>query len=214
MLRADAKKPVARSDDLLVEQVGDETVVYDLETKQAHCLKPLASFVFARSDGQTAIKELVSLANEQFGTPISVEQLADTVDELESAGLLQRPPVLVQTGISRRDMVRKVAFAGATATVAGTMVTTIGAPTALAACSNQGAGCSCDPTTGTSNRTCASNHCCSIHGGDKCNIGCCADNNGVLCQCTNTLPHTCPSAPGNPIGCCVGQCQPQNQPCS
>jgi hypothetical protein len=213
MFRADKKIPVARSEDLLVESVGDETVVYDLDSKQAHCLKPLAAFVFAHSDGHTGIDELAKLAAHRFGDPVSIEQLAETVSELEAVDLLERPPVLVQAELSRREMVRKVAFAGATAAVAGSMVTTIGAPTALASCSNQGAGCSCDPNSGTSNKTCASNHCCSVHGGDKCNIGCCADNNGVLCKCTSMVPATCPSAPGNPIGCCVGKCVPQNQPC-
>ena len=142
--------PAARSDELLIEPVGDETVIYDTRSKEAHCLKPLAAIVFERSDGDATVGEIARIAEQRLGDAVSDADVADAVAQLESLDLLQTPLVvragggLVATngrGVSRREMLRRVGFAGA-ATVAGTsLVTSIVAPNAFAL-SGIPAGCS------------------------------------------------------------------------
>jgi hypothetical protein len=118
--------PVARSEGLLVEEVGSEVVVYDVDRHEAHCLNPLAGAVFASSDGHTSIGELAKLASERLDEPVSVEQVEHALDELERCELATVPRV---DGLSRRSFVRKTAVAGAVA-VAVPMVTSIVTPAA------------------------------------------------------------------------------------
>ena len=88
------KHPVARDEGLLVEQVADETVVYDSRTKAAHCLSPLAAVVFAHCDGHTTVEELTALAAERLGEPVDPPLVIDALAQLEERELLAVPPRL------------------------------------------------------------------------------------------------------------------------
>lgn len=122
-------QPTARSDGLLVEHVDAETVVYDSEGKQAHCLSPLAASVFARSDGRTSIPELARLASSDLNESVSVEHASEAVRQLEKLGLMVVPAAKY---FSRRTMVRKGAAVGA-AVLAAPLVLTVGTAQAQAA---------------------------------------------------------------------------------
>jgi hypothetical protein len=195
--------PKARADGLLIEHVGDETVVYDLESKHAHCLAPLAARVLELSDGETPVAEIASLATLRLGHDVSEAEVHDALAQLEDRALLDTP-LAIRDGFSRREAIGKVAFAGATAVFAGSLVTTIAAPALAAGASQLPAGCTC-----TNNPDCQSGHCCKAAGSnDKCNNGCCADtNNGSNCQCVNGV---CNSLPTPPAGSCggAGVCTP------
>ena len=123
--------PAARSEGLLIEHVGDETVIYDMVSKHAHCLKPLAALVFDCSDGRTTAGEIARTAEQRLGFGVTEADVADAVSQLGSLGLLQTPLVVLPgvegngNGVSRREMLRRVGFAGAAAATATTLVTSI-----------------------------------------------------------------------------------------
>jgi hypothetical protein len=192
----------------LIEPIDDETVVYDLETKEAHCLKPAAAFVFEHANGERSLEEIQELARQRLDGQVRQDEIEAAVEQLEDISLLKRPLVVIENGISRRQMVRRVAYTGAAATMASALITSIAAPSAVAACTGQPAGCNC-----SQNKECASNHCCQAVA-DKCNIGCCAsDNNGTECKCnTSVTPNVCNSIP-TPVNCCLGVCTPSPGPC-
>ena len=123
----------ARSEGLLIEHVGDETVIYDLESKEAHCLRAIAAFVFANADGDRSVAEIAKMGRERLGLELPDEDVLEAVEQLEDIDLLTRPMVVLEDGLSRRQMVKRVAYTGAAAVTATTMVTTIAAPNALAA---------------------------------------------------------------------------------
>src|SRR3954451_22442478 len=81
--------PAARSDGLVIEPVGDETVIYDVDSKQAHCLKPLAAIVFDGCDGSATVGEIASAARRRLGDDVGTADVVDAVAQLESLGLLQ-----------------------------------------------------------------------------------------------------------------------------
>jgi hypothetical protein len=204
--------PTARSSGLLTERVGDETVVYDLDSKDIHCLSSLATAVFEHCDGRSTHAQIATLVQERLGKPVTVDEVSGAVAQLEECELLDTLFV-VQHGLSRREAFGKVAFAGATAAFAAPLITSIAAPSAARAQSGGATGCAC-----TTNSDCISNHCCKAAGSnDKCNNGCCAaDNNGTLCQCVPAAPTTCATPPNpGPGGCgTLGPCTPSgNSPC-
>jgi hypothetical protein len=233
--------PSARAAGLVVERIDDEVVIYDLETKEAHCLRPLAAVVFEQCDGTATVDEIATVAEKQLAEPVSAEAVASAVAQLEELGLLAVPMVVVngngngdgdRDGLSRRDMLRRAGYTGA-AVAAAPLVTSIVAPTAAMAQSGIATGCAgCGK-----NSDCVSNHCCQDNAGKHCNQGCCVGANNSChacptncgpapappCQCTvlaSEIPGGCPCICGAPgcvnVPCCPTQnlsCCVQQSPC-
>src|SRR3954454_16499864 len=109
-----AAVPAAQSDGVLVQPLGDETVIYDRESKEAHCLKPLAAVVFDCCDGHATVADIASMSTQRLGEAITDADVADAVHQLESLDLLQAAPVVRLSddpvssnghGMSRREMI-------------------------------------------------------------------------------------------------------------
>lgn len=115
--------PKARAADLITEQVGDELVVYDGESSEAHCLNALASAVFVAADGQTSPGDLAAIASKQLNETIDVPAVEAALTELEERGLVETE----SGGVSRRGFMKRSAAVGGVA-LAGTMVTSVLTP--------------------------------------------------------------------------------------
>lgn len=162
------KLPVARSEGLLVENVGNEIVAYDSATKEAHCLTPLAAAVFASCDGRTGLDGLIENASERFGMPVNAEQVRNALAQLEERNLLEGGARI--GGISRRDMIRKSAVVSGVA-VATPLISSVFAQPALAANSATCGPLLCCP--------------CSTSGGLNRDDCCFIRNVTLNCQCVN-----------------------------
>lgn len=202
--------PAARTEGLLVERVGDEIVVYDTETKQAHCLKPLAGLVFESADGSCDAAAIAAVATSRLCGPVNIEQVLEAVDQLEQVGLLASPLVVLSSGngVSRRDVVKRIGKVGALA-ASVPLVLSVVAPSAAFA-SGIPTGC----TGCTGNGDCLSGHCCQNNGGKKCNQSCCVGGNNS-CQidaagnCSVTVADSgcgacpCSVCPAGSVICCT-----------
>lgn len=195
--------PSARDERVLVEQVGDETVVYDLESKDIHCLGVLASVVFRHCDGATTASEAARRAEDELGRPVSADEILHALAQLEERKLIGSPSLMLHNGnggMSRRDLVRKSSALAGAAVFAAPIITSIVAPTAAMATSGIATGCSgCGK-----NSDCTSNHCCQTNGGKQCSQGCCvgANNSCHFCNCTG---NTC-QCTVTPADAGIGQC--------
>ena len=130
-MRQHGKLPVARDEGLLIENVGDETVVFDADAKEAHCLSALAAVVFSNCDGRTSIDELAATASERLGEQVDAERVMDALAQLEERDLME-PRAPAQVGHTRRSMVRKTVVASGV--VAATpLISSILAPASYAA---------------------------------------------------------------------------------
>jgi hypothetical protein len=189
-------RPVARAEGLLVESVGDETVVYDLDTKEAHCLKSLAAAVFMYADGSRTAADIAELAAHRLGTPVTEAEVADAVAQLEGRSLLDAGPLLIRDGLSRREAMGKFAKIGVAVT-ATPLIASVMAPAASAAGSQIPTGECCghapDRCTG-GNPLCESGHCCqNISGpGHECNA----------CKCVGDKNDCSVDQCGGPVGTC------------
>ncbi len=120
--------PLARSERLLVQHVGDETVAFDEDTKTAHALHPLAAAVFMYADGKNSIAEIAELAAYRLDREVTESEVREAVGELHECALLQAPTGVLEQGISRRTALKAFAAAGA-----GTMlISSVAAPFASA----------------------------------------------------------------------------------
>ena len=156
------KLPVARDEGLLIEQVADETVVYDDRSKEAHCLSPLAAVVFSHCDGDTTVDALAEAATERLGEAVDSDGVIDALAQLDERKLL------ADDGFSRRTMLRKTALAGGVV-LGAPLISSVMAPAAIAA----------------SSATCAQLLCCRCSTGSGTNKDECCEITGVTvnCQC-------------------------------
>ncbi len=131
--------PRARREGLLEETVGEELLLYDQDSHTAHCLSPIAAYVWRHCDGEHDLTDLATLA----GTSESL--VVDAVHELRDKDLLDAEPQLTQSaipGISRREAIVRVGRVGAGAAAATMIVSATAATPAMAASGEQGC-CQC-----------------------------------------------------------------------
>ncbi len=129
-------RPEARSNNLLIHDVGAETVVYDRDRQTAHRLNETATAVWQRLDGQTSAEEIATDLRYDSNVVIMA------IDHLQSAHLLKaKDPSLV----SRRSAVRKVARLAAAGVVLP-VVSSIAAPTPAMELSGCSSSSSCSGT--------------------------------------------------------------------
>jgi hypothetical protein len=158
-------RPIARVEGLLIESVGEETVVYDTEAKEAHCLKSLAAAVFMYADGTKTASDIAELAAYRMGTPVTEAEVNDAFAQLDSCSLLDQGPIVVHksNGMSRRDALKRF---GAVAGVAAAtpLIATVSASAAPGDSKIPTGGCCGSTKLGDTctggNPTCQSGHCC------------------------------------------------------
>ena len=159
------RKPLARKEGLIVEELPDEVLVYDLDRDRAHCLNDTAAFVWRRCDGRTTAKEIAASLGKKVSVPVDEKLVWLALDQLDQNNLLARravpPPALL--GMNRREMVRALGIAAA---VAVPVITSIVAPqpAQAATCIPAGqSGCAnasqCCPPVGGGSATCIAGVC-------------------------------------------------------
>jgi hypothetical protein len=125
--------PRARDEGLVIEDLPDEVLVYDLKRDKAHCLNPMAALVWRHCDGETSVAEMVRLLQAELKTPVDEELVWFALDQLEKSFLLQeRQTRRLRGRLSRRELVRRL---GLTAGVTLPLITSILAPTVVEAAS-------------------------------------------------------------------------------
>ena len=68
-----AALPRARIDGLVIKELPNETLVYDLERDEAHCLNQAAALVWKHCDGKTTIVKMTSLLQAQLDTSANAD---------------------------------------------------------------------------------------------------------------------------------------------
>lgn len=132
--------PQARNEGLLVQELPDEVLVYDLDRHKAHCLNRTAAFIWKQCDGQTTVTEVARRLAKELGTPVAEEVVWLGLDQLGKARLLPERVAPGGNRVSRRDVIRKI---GVAAAVGLPLITSIVAPTASQAVTCLPGGSSC-----------------------------------------------------------------------
>lgn len=126
--------PLAREAKLVVRQLGDEILVYDLDRDNALCLNQTAAVVWKQCNGERSVVEITALVGAELGMPVDEQVVWFALDQLSKDGLLEETAAVTApaSGLSRRQLLKR---AGVMA-VAVPVVTVITAPSAWAAASN------------------------------------------------------------------------------
>ncbi len=137
-------RPEARKDGLVVEELPEEVLVYDLERHEAHCLNQQAVWVWKHCDGESTVSEIAHRLAEEAKTPPNEDLVWYALAQLTKARLLAgevRRPGKEMMSPSRRELLRRLGWAAAAALP---LITSIAAPTPVqaASCLPSGSGCS------------------------------------------------------------------------
>ncbi len=182
--------PLARAEELVVEEIGDERLVYDLRVNRAHSLSGTATQVWQRCDGKTTIATIAAQLE------LDADTVARALDELESCDLLDTGGGL---GTTRRELGVRIAKVGG-AVAAAPLILSLTAPPALALltptvefCTNGGAshGCGIDCNA----RSC----CCCCQSIPAANVPSLCDS-GMATMCCLPIAQCGPIFKGNCTG--------------
>ena len=139
--------PKMREQRLIIDELPDEVLVYDLDRHKAHCLNRTAALVWRRCDGKTRPAEIARRLQSELDQPFKEELVWLALRQLNQINLLAEPVGLPPklSGLSRREMVRTLGIAAA---VGVPLVTSIMSPTAVQAstCTPKGGSCSTSAT--------------------------------------------------------------------
>lgn len=131
--------PLARRKRIVIKEVDNEVLVYDLERDEAHCLNPLAAALWRLCDGKTPASSLAISLEKETGTRLNKALIWLSLQDLRRCHLLEEdlvwPPQMRAANhmrMSRREAVRRI---GLGAVIALPLVISITAPTAVQAAS-------------------------------------------------------------------------------
>jgi hypothetical protein len=143
-------RPLARTEDLVVEELQDEVLVYDRRNNKVHCLNPAAASVWRLCDGKRTLAEMTKrLTGEGLTAQAGEQVVLMALQRLSRLGLLVKPYKRQSSvpAMTRRQALQKL---GLTAAVALPLITSMVAPTAAQAatppgCAGAGEACSTGP---------------------------------------------------------------------
>ena len=105
-------KPLARKDDLVIQEVGGEILVYDLQTNKAICLNQTSALVWQNCDGTKNALEISQDIEKQLGSAVSEDLVWFAVNQLQKEKLITEEKEIVNKfeGLNRREVIKKIGF--------------------------------------------------------------------------------------------------------
>jgi len=158
--------PKARTEKLIIKELPDETLVYDLETDKAHCLNQTAALIWKSCDGNQGVDEIGESVERQLGLKVNPDVVWLALSQLEKFRLLEQstPRPAHLAGLSRRQAIGALGLAAA----AIPLITSIVVPVAVQA---QSCG---SPTNRPDDCACTAS--------SQCATGCCRSTAGNTCK--------------------------------
>lgn len=194
--------PISRNENLVIQELKDEVLIYDLKINKALCLNQTCGLVWNLCDGTKSVSEIQQTVSRKLKSQVQEEIIWLALERLSEQNLLASEinSQHLYQGMSRREVIRKIGIASA---VSLPIISSITAPHAIHAQSNclRLHGCPCQ-----SDLDCAEDAVCNSNICDcLClNLGCCACDPNSNC----VEAPTCPC-----LGQCACECDPQSGPC-
>src|SRR5438552_18912658 len=95
--------PKARQNALVVQEMSDEVLVYDLDTNKAHCLNSSAALVWRSCDGTRSVADIVLEFERSGAGEVSEDFVWLAIDQLNENRLLEEDVTPRFSGQSRRQ---------------------------------------------------------------------------------------------------------------
>jgi hypothetical protein len=103
--------PKARTHQLIVRALPDETLIYDQTADKAHCLNRTAALVWEHCDGKMTAAELSRMLHGKLGIKTAEPLIHLTLEKLARRRLLESMPAELAVRQDRRKVLRRLALA-------------------------------------------------------------------------------------------------------
>lgn len=159
--------PTARLDNIVVYELKDEILIYDLKINKAFCLNETSALVWKLCDGKRSVSEIAGEISRITKLPVSDELIWFALNQLRKDNLLSNaeniiPPLNEHINeLTRREVIRKIGFAAA---ISLPLVSSLIAPTAAQSASNN--------VCSKVDKSCSQNSDCCPNQGLTCDQGC------------------------------------------
>ena len=174
-----SQKPLSRKDNIVVQEMEGEVLIYDLSTNKAVCLNQTSTLIWQACDGSKTPAEISAFISKKLNSPANEDLVWLALDQLKKEKLIENGDELPNhfAGMSRREAIKKV---GLSSLIALPVILAVTSPAAAAAGSICGA---------TYNAACF----CNLAGGVPSALlapgGLCTDASGMCsaiptCQCS------------------------------
>lgn len=166
-MKAD-KKPLGRKDDIVVQELDGEVLIYDLKVNKVFCLNQTSALVWQACDGKRTIAEINNWLGQHLDSQTNEDIVWLALDQLSKENLIENKNEIENkfSAMPRREVVKKLGMgslialpviASLTAPAAAQTGTCAGRCGATLACP-QVSGCVCsNPTQNQNNGTCGRN---------------------------------------------------------
>lgn len=170
--------PMSRKSNVVVQEIKNEVLVYDLNINKAFCLNQTSAMVYLLSDGNNSVAEISALMSKKLKISVSEDLVWLALDGLMKDNLLENSEEQTNhfAASSRREAVKRVGLASL---VMFPIISSIVAPNAAMAQSALlplNAACS-------SSSVCQSNNCVNVVGNGP---SCCVAGVSTPAQAPNT----------------------------
>lgn len=179
--------PKSRKDDLVIQELDGEVMVYDLKENKALCLNQTSALIWQLCDGNQTPKEISIKLSQKLKSKANEELVWLALSQLKKEKLIENGNELTNpfVGMNRREILKKVGLA---TMIALPVVASIVTPSSIMAASCLGlnsAGC-----------TAAPNNCCPNSPTLNCNttpvtsaMVCCLGTGYILTGTASTVPN-------------------------
>jgi hypothetical protein len=124
--------PVSRQENLVVQELAGEILIYDLKNDKAFCLNETSALVWQECDGNKSIEEIGHSVSQKLNLPVNKDLVWLALDQLKKENLLENAEATLSGfyNLSRREAIKKT---GLTSMVALPAISSIVAPAAISA---------------------------------------------------------------------------------
>ncbi len=124
----DSQNPVARKDNLVIQEYQEDILVYDLNTHKAHSLNHTAGLIWKSCNGKNSVANITKLLENQLGENIGENFVWLGINQLGKKDLLAKNLKSNFNGQSRREIIKKIGF---TSVIALPLVKSLIAPASV-----------------------------------------------------------------------------------
>lgn len=85
-------KPIARKNDLIIQEDTGELFIQDLRNANAICLNPTSAYVWQKCNGKRETHEIAVEMERELGVPVSDKLVSFAIDHLSAQRLVEFRP--------------------------------------------------------------------------------------------------------------------------
>lgn len=105
--------PKTRNENIVVQELENEILIYDLEINKAFCLNETSAMVWQICDGKRNVAEISQILNRKLNQPITEDVIWLALDGFKKDNLLEESEQfeIDFNGLNRRQVIKKVGLA-------------------------------------------------------------------------------------------------------